>query len=204
MNLHQTNHMQYIIKNIGLLLLPAAILFSSCGGSGKKEGGEKEKSAAPKAAPATLKPVDLSSYGIPLTIQAPEGAVVSKEEGGSGVIVAKDRFNVIITEDKYGDEGANVQQAKEAALQQDNQSLNNPDMGLKMEVLQNDPAGYLYMTTNKAGGKIARFTCYVQKDNKKYIIKENFMALNDIDQSIATGYAISREEAETMYNAVKQ
>jgi hypothetical protein len=30
------------------------------------------------------------------------------------------------------------------------------------------------------------------------------MALNDMDKAMETGYGISREEAEAMYNAVKQ
>lgn len=196
--------MQSIFKNTGALLIAAALLLSACGGKDKKASTESAGTTSEKAAPLTLKPVDLSSYGIPLTLQAPEGATVSKEEGGDGVIVAKDRFNILVREDKYGDEAATVQQAKDAAQAEDNQTLNDPEMGMKMEVLKNDPAGYIYMTTNKAGGKIVRFTCFIQKDNKKYIIKENFMALNDLDKSMETGYAISREETEAMYNAVKQ
>lgn len=196
--------MRSALKQLSMVL-SAALILASCGGSGeKKAGGESTAKTETKAAPAALKPLDLTSNGIPLTIQAPEEAAVGKEEGSDAVVVSKDRFNIIITEDKYGDEGATAEQAKETALAEDNQSLNNPELGMKMEVLKNDPAGYIYMTTNKQGGKIVRFTCFKQKDKKKYIIKENFMALNDIDKSIETGYAISREEIETMYNAVKQ
>ncbi|MBL7745899.1 MAG: hypothetical protein JNM19_00610 [Chitinophagaceae bacterium] len=196
--------MRSALKQISMVL-PAALILASCGDSGeKKAGGESAAKTETKAAPAALKPLDLTSNGIPLTIQAPEGATVGKEEGSDAVVVSKDRFNIIITEDKYGDEAATAEQAKETTLAEDNQSLNNPELGMKMEVLKNDPAGYIYMTTNKQGGKIVRFTTFVQKDKKKYIIKENFMALNDIDRSMETGYSISREEIETMYNAVKQ
>lgn len=196
--------MNFTLKQITLWIMPAAFLITSCGGGDKKSSNDTATNKETKAAAIVLKPIDLTAFGIPLIIQAPEGAQVSKEEGGYGVIVAKDRFNIIITEDKFGDEAATAQQAKETALGEDNQSLNNPDLGLKMEVLKNDPTGYLYMTTNKAGGKIVRFTCFAEKDNKKYIIKENFMALNDMDKAMETGYGISREEAEAMYNAVKQ
>lgn len=196
--------MQYCAKKTGAFLLSAAMLLTSCGNGDTKTSAEKTTTTAATTAPPALKPVDLSSYGIPLTIQAPEGAVAAKEEGGDGVTVVKDRFNIIIREDKYGDEAATVQQAKDAAQAEDNQTLNDTEMGMKMEILKNDPAGYIYMTTNKAGGKIVRFTCFVQKENKKYIIKENFMELNDMDKALETGYSISREEIEVMYNAVKQ
>jgi hypothetical protein len=190
-------------RYFSIWLIPALGLFWSCGSSDKKTGNEKETTTLSTPAP-TMKPTDLSAYGIPLTIQAPEGAIISKEEGADAVVVRKDRFNVVVSEDKYGDEDATPEQAKETALAEDNKMLNDPDMGMKMEVLKNDPSGYVYMTTNRSGGKIVRFTCYVTKDAKKYVIKENFLDLNDTDKAMETGYGISREEAEQMYNAVKQ
>lgn len=197
--------MKKMLQRIPLLILPFVLVISGCGGSDKKnDAGKDAKSDAAAQAPAVvLKPVDLSTYGIPLTVQAPDGAAVSKEEG-TGVVVKKDRFNIVVSEDKYGEEGATAEAAKDAAMAEDTKMLNDPDMGMKMEVLKNDPRGYLYMTTNRAGGKIVRFTCVVNKDGKNYFIKENFMELNDMEKSMETGYSISREEAETMYNAVKQ
>lgn len=198
------------MKKITPLFMAGSLLIAVCCNTacgGKKKTGEDAASkpeTATAAPAAAMKPLDLSSHGIPLTITAPEGAAVSREEGTGVIAVVKDRFNVVISEDKYGDENATAEQAKETLLQEDNQSLNDPDMGMKMEVLKNDPTGYLYMTTNKQGGKICRFTYVIAKDGKKYVAKENFMELNDIDKSMETGYSISREEAEAMYNAVKQ
>lgn len=198
--------MKSILKRTALIMLPAALVLMSCGGSDKKkeEGKDGKPEAAASAPAAAMKPVDLTSYGIPLTIQAPEGAVVSKEEGTDIVAVKKDRFNIVVREDKYGDEGATPEQAKETALAEDTKMLNDADMGLKMEVLKNDPRGYVFMTTNRAGGKVVRFTCFIGKDGKNYVIKENTLELSDMEKSVETGYAISREEAEAMYNAVKQ
>lgn len=197
--------MKNIFYRSFLLILPAAMMISCGGGDKKNDTGKDVKTDSPaQAAAVAMKPTDLSSYGIPLTIQAPDGAAVSKEEGTDIVVVKKDRFNIVISEDKFGETGATPESAKEAALAEDTKMLNDPDMGMKMEVLKNDPRGYVYMTTNRAGGKIVRFTCILSKDGKNYLVKENFMDLNDMEKSVETGYSISREEAETMYNAVKQ
>ncbi|MCX6319375.1 MAG: hypothetical protein NTW29_19010 [Bacteroidetes bacterium] len=204
---HRSDHYLFIMhiyrKPHSLFIIPVLLLLWSCGSGDKKTENGKESTTI--SAPAlTLKPTDLSAYGIPLTIQAPDGAIISKEEGSDAVVVRKDRFNVVVSEDKYVDEDATPEQAKETALAEDNKMLNDPDMGMKMEVLKNDPSGYVYMTTNRSGGKIVRFTCYVKKDAKKFVIKENFLDLNDTDKAMETGYGISREEAEQMYNALKQ
>ena len=198
--------MKSILKRSVFIVLPAALVLMSCGGSDKKtgDGNDAKPEAGARSAAATLKPVDLTSYGIPLTIQAPEGAVVTKEEGSNDVVVKKDRFNIVVREDKFGDEGATPEQAKETAMAEDSKLLNDADLGMKMEVLKSDPRGYVFMTTNRAGGKVVRFTCFVSKDGKNYVIKENTLELNDMEKATETGYAISREEAEAMYNAVKQ
>lgn len=185
------------------IAVAAACIIAACGSKEKKGGDAETPKQAPVAAVA-MKPLDLTANGIPITIQAPEGAQVTKEKGGSDVVVAKDRFNILIREDKFGEENATAEQTKETALKEDSQTLNDPGMGMKMEVLTNDPTGYLFMTTNKQGGKICRFTYVINKDGKNYIFRENFMELNDIERSMNTGYSISREEAETMYKAVKQ
>lgn len=194
--------MKTTIKNTGIFL-SALMLLAACGSKEKKGDAAEAKKETPAAATVTMKPLDLTANGIPFTIQAPEGAQVTQEEG-TGTVVSKDRFNIVIAEDKFGEEGATAEKTKETALQEDTQSLNNPEMGMKMDVLKNDPTGFVYMTTNKQGGKICRFTYVVNKNGKNYIIKENFMALNDVEKSVDTGYSISQDEIEAMYNAVKQ
>jgi hypothetical protein len=191
-----------IINQLSGLLLAAAIFTMSCGGAKDgKTGDAKKEAEAPKVA---LKPLDLSKEGFPFTIQAPEGAVISKGTSSTEIVVEKDRFSISVNKDEYGEEAATAIQAKEAALEQDTKMNNDETMGLKMEVLKNDPAGYMFMVTNKMGGKVVRFNYYIEKDKKKYYIRENFLKLNDIEKSMETGYAISREETELMYNAVKQ
>jgi uncharacterized protein YrrD/outer membrane murein-binding lipoprotein Lpp len=189
------------------LLVTAAVcgtlLLTACGGSDKKDGNTAETKKE-TAAPAALKPTDLTANGIALTIQAPEGATIKKDDLSGGVSVVKDHFNITVAEEKYAEEGATTASLKAAALEQDMKMNNDAALGMKMEVFAETTTGYLYQVTNGMGAKMVRFKQFITKDNKLFKIEENFLALNDAEKSMETGYAISREEAEAMYNAVKQ
>jgi hypothetical protein len=184
------------------LLAGSLMLTAACGGgTDKKEGGSSKKEPA---AAVALQPLDLTAHGIPFSIQAPAGAAVAKDPNTSQLIVSKDRFNIIVGEEKYAEEGATPAKLKDEALAQDTKMNNDAQLGMKMEVLAGTATGYLYMVTNGQGAKMVRFKQFAEKGGKLYKMEENFMELNSAERSMETGYSISREEAEAMYNAVKQ
>jgi hypothetical protein len=186
------------MKKLFPISLVAVILFS-CGQS--NSSSEKKESAVEKA--TTLKAVDLNSNGIPLIINAPEGATVRKDSSMGQIFVEKDRFMVVIREEKYEDDKT-LAQWKEAIKAQSTHKSDLTADFLKIEVLKDEPNGYIFMTSNNNGGKSVAFKHFVEKNKKKYLIESNDIKLMDFDKAMKNdGWSVDKEEIQIMYDAVK-
>ncbi len=182
-------------------LLPLIVLIpfiiSSCGNS--SDAKNSDKSDASSAAPVvSMQPLDLSSKGIPFTIKAPVGATVTLDTSAASVAVKKDRFSIEVREEKYEDDKT-VAQVKDAQFKTD--SENRPDLGLTYDIIKSEPAGYIILGKNNAGGKTASMWYMAEKDKKKYIFTANILDLAGIHDN---GFSVSPGEVQVMYDAVKQ
>jgi hypothetical protein len=183
-----------------LLVALSTTVLLSCGQSTNKSN--KKETTEKKA--VSLKAVDLSSKGIPLTINAPEGAVVNKDSSMNEISVDKDRFMITIKEEKYEDDKT-LAQWKESIKEQSTTQSELTAGYLKTEVLKDEPTGFIYMTTNKSGGKSVAFKCFVEKNKKKYLIESNDIKLMDFEKAMNNdGWAVDKEEIQVMYDAVKK
>jgi len=78
----------------------AVFVNAGCGGGGKDGKSSSQPGTEDKKAPAAkLVKVDLSSLGLPLTIDAPEGAVAVKEFGAN-VVKLRETFELSIEDGK--------------------------------------------------------------------------------------------------------
>lgn len=131
-----------------------------------------------------FKATDLSQYGVPTSIMAPEGVVIASEDLAGGlknVTLQKDRYDVQI----IGlDSGA--ASAKEFVTEKQNE-LKGSDPSFK--ILQEDEDGFVYETTSD--GTNYNFYCVKSLGGKFYTFQTGFTALP------------TKDEAQDMYDAVQ-
>ncbi len=179
------------------LLFVAALASFTCSSCSNPTNTDNPKGNT-TAPVVNMQLLDLGNKGIPLTIKAPAGAVVTADTSIQTIAVKKDRFSIEIREEKYEDDKT-IAQVKDAQFKTDSES--RPDLGLTYEVIKNEPDGYIILGKNTAGGKTASMWYIAEKDKKKYVFTSNTLDLAGIHDN---GFSVSTDEVQVMYDAVKQ
>jgi len=139
---------------------------------------------------------DISSYGVPITVMAPEGAEVSKSELGSmefegikviSVDIEKDMFimNVSLTDVEL--EGETVSDLSEFYLETISEEPG-------FEIISQEDAGFIYKTEDPDIGLDYSFAYFMIKNNKEVYFTAGLSLFDNF----------KLEHVEAMFAAAKQ
>ena len=146
-----------------VMVLVAMGTVAGCGedgdtdGTGKTGGGPAGQKAAPKV---KLVKLDLSSVGMPLTIDAPEGATAMKEET-AGIIRVQHSANFELN---INANAVNIAERRKKAVE---------DEIFKLKQFFVDEADTLFYETDMYGSRQFRFVTNVKVAGKSYTISQH-------------------------------